>query len=264
MTLLNHDKLATCARLMLVAFALSCPVVTKAQQGSGDAQAAAIEAQETKAALEVALKRLDEANRKLATTQESLAESNRVAEDIRSQYEELLLRMASFGVDLVKPDQNSLEQRLLQAVRDRSQAEGEKVALANELAEMSEAVVLFLQTVDSPDPLAQARLEGALASADTALGQISGPGGNSPAARPIDQGQVVSIDQETGLLVVNVGRGSGIRIGMPISVKRDDQPVVEALVVDVRDTISGALIEATRGASGVKVGDRIEPRAEAL
>lgn len=261
MNSLTHGKLAKCARLMLVAFALSCPVAGWAQQG--DARAEAIEAQEAKAALEVALERLGEADRKLAATRESLAESNRIAEEVRSQYEELLLRMASFGVDLVKPDRNSLEQRLLQAVRDRSKAEAEKQQLAGQLAGLSEAVMGFLQTTASPDARTQAQLENALASANDALGRLSN-GADAAAARPLAQGQVVSIDQETGLVVVNVGRGSGIRIGMPISVKRDDQPVVEALVVDVRDSISGALIEASHGSAGVKVGDRIEPRAEAL
>ncbi len=263
MTLSDHDNLMAGARLMLVAFALSCPLVGGAQQA--DPNAAAIEAQEMRTALDVALKQLEEANGKVAALGESLAESNREAEEIRAEYEELLLRMASFGVDLMKPDPKSLEQRLLQAVRDREQAEGEKRELARQLAELSEAVVGYLQTTVSSDARAQSRVEGALASADAVLGQANRSGATSNgSSRPLNEGRVVSIDQETGLLVVNVGRDSGIRIGMPLSVKRDGKPVVRALVVDVRDTISGALIESSEGIGGPQVGDLIEPRAEAL
>ncbi|MCB1233085.1 MAG: hypothetical protein KDN19_22775, partial [Verrucomicrobiae bacterium] len=236
---------------------LSCPLKGGAQE---DPQTLAIEAEETRTALDLAMKELGETNKKLGALRESLAESNRVTDEVRSQYEELLLRMASFGVDLVKPDPKSLEQRLLQAVRDRDKAETEKQELAHQLAGLSEAVVGYLQTTVSSDANAQARVQNALVSADAALGQATRPA-TEVMARPLQEGQVVSVDAEIGLVVLNVGRESGVRIGMPISVKRQGEAVVTALVVDVRDSISGALIESSTGAGDVKVGDRIEPRA---
>ena len=257
----RHDNLMACARLMLVAVVLSCPFAGSSQES--DPQAAAIEAQEMRTALDLALEQLTEANGKLAVLRESLAESNRVTEEVRAQYEELLLRMASFGVDLVKPDPKSLEQRLLQAVRDRELAEERNRELAEQLAALSEASFVFLQTTVSSDADTQARLELALASADVALGRATRPVA-SGAVRPLTEGRVVSVDAESGLVVLNVGRDSGIRIGMPIAVKRNDQPLVTALVVDVREAISGALIESSSGTGEVKVGDRIEPRAETL
>lgn len=231
-----------------------------------DARVAEIELQEMRTALDVALKQLEESEKKSLVLRESLAEANRVNDEVRSQYEELLLRMASFGVDLVKPDEKSLEQRLLQAVRDRDRVEREKADLAASLAELSETMVAYLQAAVVADPQARSRAESSLTSANAALGRANrggGATGANVASRAVTDGQVVSVDSEIGLVVVNVGRHSGVRVGMPITVKRDSKEIVSALIVDVRDAIAGALIEQTIGGE-VRVGDRIEPRAEAL
>ncbi len=273
MTLLSPEN-QTAARLWRGVSAMLCVAgaallvmvgagVAGAQEG---AAAAEIELQEMRTALDVARKQLDESDRKAEALRESLAESNRVGGEVRAQYEELLLRMASFGVDLVKPDEKSLEQRLLQAVRDRDRVEREKAEIAASLAELSEALVGYLQAAVVADPEARARAESALAAADAALGkanQGAAHAGSGTATRPITDGQVVSVDSEIGLVVVNVGRAGGVRVGMPITVKRDSREIVSALVVDVRDAIAGALIEESIGGE-VRVGDRIEPRADAL
>ncbi|MCB1065014.1 MAG: hypothetical protein KDN20_19120 [Verrucomicrobiae bacterium] len=247
-------------------------VVLGLLMGVGIAQQAvapAIEVQEMKTALSVAGKKIAAAEEKVADLekanallQESLAEANRVGDEMRSQYEELLLRMASFGVDLVKPDEKSLEQRLLQAVRDRELAGQQKQVLAQELAALSEAVMGYLQTTVSSDPQAQEILENRIESASGALGQLNRPASGS--AKDLIDGQVVSVDSEIGLLVLNIGRGSGVRIGLPLELMRDNRAIGTALVVDVRDSISGALLQETRSGDGVKVGDRLRPHAETL
>lgn len=232
----------------------------------------AIEAAELKTALEVARKQLADTEASLAKSEEAkialqgtVAEANRVAEDVRAQYEELLLRMASLGVDLVKPDPKSLEQRLLAAVRDRDVAERHKQDLARHLAQLSEASVAYLQTTVSPQPEAQAALERELTAASQVLSAATLADASTTAtARRLDDGRVVSIDSEIGLVVVNVGRQSGVRVGMPLNVSREEKPVGTALVVDVRDSIAGALLQDVVTDQEVKVGDRIKPRPDAL
>lgn len=257
--------------------AVACLALAAATWGGGPARgqtpaAPALEVEELKTALEVARKQLAEAEAKLAKAekgrqewQESVAEANRVAGETRAQYEELLLRMASFGVDLVKPDPKSLEQRLLGAVRDRDAAEGQKQALARQLVQLSEAAVAFLQTTVSSDPDAQAALERELAATGQAIGSLATAEGaaDSPARR-VEDAQVVSLDPEVGLVVVNAGRQSGLRVGMPLNLTRNEKPVGTALVVDVRDAIAGALLQEVAPAEEVKVGDRIKPRPDSL
>lgn len=237
-----------------------------------EATPSAIEAAELKTALEVARKQLAETEASLAKSEEAkialqgtVAEANRVAGEVRAQYEELLLRMASLGVDLVKPDPKSLEQRLLAAVRDRDVAERHKQDLARHLAQLSEASVAYLQTTVSPQPEAQAALERELTAASQALSAATLADASATAtARRLDDGRVVSIDSEIGLVVVNVGRQSGVRVGMPLNVSREGKPVGTALVVDVRDSIAGALLQDVVTDQEVKVGDRIKPRPDAL
>ncbi|HRX56607.1 MAG TPA: hypothetical protein P5016_18980, partial [Verrucomicrobiales bacterium] len=78
----------------------------------------------------------------------------------------------------------------------------------------------------------------------------------------ISQGRVVSVDPKIGLVVLNLGQTSGMRVGMPLAVYREDRAVGSILVVDVRDSIAGALVrERSQSGEDVKVGDRVELRA---
>ena len=68
-----------------------------------------------------------------------------------------------------------------------------------------------------------------------------------------------------GLIILNIGKKSGVRVGMPLRILRADQLIGSALVVDVRESITGAVLQkiAAEG-EDVKVGDRIEPEAQQL
>lgn len=274
MTLFHHSSTpapadsraaASCGRVL--AFAAVAWLCLWGSPAVAQQAAAGIEAEELKTALEVARKQLSVTEAKVGELeksrkdlQQSVAEANRVTEEIRGQYEELLLRMASFGVDLVKPDEKSLEQRLLSAVRDRDAVETQKNELARHLVQLSEATVVHLQ---SSTPEARTALERELTAASGALAMASGAKTASQ-ARPLADARVVSYDSEIGLVVLNAGRASGLRVGMPLNVKRDERPVSTALVVDVRDSIAGALLQEVVSTEEVKVGDRIEPRPDTL
>ena len=193
---------------------------------------------------------------------ESLAESNRVAEKLRTDYEELLLRMASLGVDLLKPDPKSLEQRLLKAVRERDLAEQEKEKLAGQLLRLSEVAGNFSRSAISGDENLRGFLEEQVEQASRVLGLTTAAPVRDNALS-LSEGQVVSVDPEIGLIVLNVGRESGVRIGMPFQILRADRPVGTALVVDARDTVSGAVLQSLVAAGDdAKVGDRIKPQTQ--
>jgi len=274
MTLFHHssnpapaDSRATACRGRALVFAAVAGLFLWGSQAGAQQSASGIEVEELKTALDVARKQLAVTEEKLQdgekarlVLQQSVAEANRVTEEIRGQYEELLLRMASFGVDLVKPDEKSLEQRLLAAVRDRDAVERQKGDLARHLVQLSEASVVYLQNAS---PETHAAMERELAAANGALALASGEKTASQ-DRPLTDARVVSYDSEIGLVVLNAGRNSGVRVGMPLNVKRDEKPVCTALVVDVRDSIAGALLQEVVSTQEVKVGDRVEPRPDAL
>jgi hypothetical protein len=195
---------------------------------------------------------------------ESLAEANRVAEQTRADYEELLLRMASLGVDLLKPDPKSLEQRLLKAVRERDLAEQEKEKLAVQLLRLSEAAANFSRQAFIENEEYRSLLDEQVAEANRVLGLTTAAPAREKALA-ISEGRVVSVDPEIGLIVLNVGRKSGLRIGMPLQILRADRPIGIALVVDTRDTVSGAVLQSLVAAGDdAKVGDRIRPQTQQL
>ena len=76
---------------------------------------------------------------------------------------------------------------------------------------------------------------------------------------------MVSRDSEIALVVIDIGKNSGVRVGMPLDILRVNRPIGSALVVDVRDSVCGALVhDLISGDDDAKVGDRVRPRADSL
>jgi hypothetical protein len=243
------------ACLLLLA---SGSAVSRAQQGSEES----VEVRELRAALKVAQdqaaaerKRADgiEAQRKVLA--ESLAEAVRVSEEQAAAAREHQLTLQSFGVDLFTKDENSLEKRLLKAVRDLDIAQQELERRSAVLHRLSESFLKVLK--DAPDLGAPLRTEAekVLAEANAALSE--GEEGADPVTE-ISRARIVSIDAAIGLVVFDAGRESGLRVGTPVTIHRGDRPLYSALVVDVRDAVSGAVLQdRMAGAGEVEVGDSI-------
>ncbi|NNE90752.1 MAG: hypothetical protein HKN23_03815 [Verrucomicrobiales bacterium] len=203
--------------------------------------------------------RRKEAEAVISELTESLAEANRVREEQTKAHQELQLKMQAFGVDLLKADPKSIEQRLLKAVRslDTTQQNNEK--LTREITALSEALVHYMQLAPGADEQSRQLAETSLRRANETLGATAGP--KIVPTKKLTDGKVVSIDAEVGLIVLNIGRNSGARIGMPIEVVREDRPIGTAMVVDVREKICGAVLqELTASGDDVKIGDKIRPK----
>ena len=216
---------------------------------------------QTLSAENVVLKRqLEEAKNATKSLTESLAVSNSEAEVFRREATDLKLRMAALGVDGLSGDKSKLEQRLLKAVRDLQLVQGEKDKLAEELVQLSEAVMRFTKSATSEDAEARMALEARMRSVEDALGI---PGSNpkpAQAARPgtLNDGMVVSIKEELSLVVANIGRQQGARVGMPLKVVRDGHIIGYVSIVDVREKICGAVIQSLDSEKNkIKVGDRL-------
>ena len=70
---------------------------------------------------------------------------------------------------------------------------------------------------------------------------------------------VVDVKEELALIVANIGEKQGVRIGMPFQVWREDKRIGEVRVIDVRDSISGAVIQSLESEKvPVKNGDRLK------
>lgn len=241
-----------------------------------EASPAGIEVQELRAALDASQKQVRTAEWRIAALEEtkralaeSLAEANREAEAQAEAHRDLLIKMESLGVDVLSRDPRSLEQRLLKAVRDRDLERRETERLRQRLLALTESIMSYLGETsevpgksDAQDEKKRARdlLEEELRATETVL--VRGHAGlEGTAPKALAEGRVVSLEDSIGLLVLDVGKDSGLRVGMPLQVLRSQRPIGTALVVDVRDRIAGAVLEELVDASDdVKVGDRIAPR----
>lgn len=190
---------------------------------------------------------------------ESLAIANSEAEVFKRETGELKLRMEALGIDAAGPNKSKLEQRLLQAVSDLKIAQDEKNKLADQLVRLSEAMLRYLKTATSTDADARMALETELRAVNEVLGIPSSQAVEAePASATLTDAMVISVKEELALVVANVGSKQGVQAGMPFKVMRGDDQIALVRVVDVRDKISGAVIqELSSTKEKIKVGDRL-------
>lgn len=61
--------------------------------------------------------------------------------------------------------------------------------------------------------------------------------------------KILEINEELGIAVLKAGRRQGMRPGLQFAVMRGDRAVAMLRVIDVRETIAGAVLEKGRGGS---------------
>ncbi len=263
-------RVLVCVVLVLGACLASESIV--AQSKASNASSSAIELQELKTALTISQKQLaaekgrtaalDEMRKALA---ESLAAANSEAKVERAAYQDLLIKMEALGVDVLNVDPKGLQQRLLKAVRTTELEREQNRKLSGQLLKLSESVVSYFQSTGGGqhDPKSRMAVESELRAGDVALGLSLPKAKKAPVT--VSRARVVSMDPEVGLIVLNVGRKGGARVGMPLEILRTDRPIGTAMVVDVRDSICGAVLnELVSENDDVKIGDRIQPKPQQL
>lgn len=188
---------------------------------------------------------------------ESLAQANAEGAQQKEAYSQMRLQMEALGVAALKGDERSLQTRLLDAVNDFRLSEQGKQELTEQLVQISEAALGYLK---SSDAASRERLEKALSQGRQALKKNQDTTQPTPVA--LGEAKVVSFKNDLGLAVINAGKASGLRLGMPIKFIRKDKPVANGVIVDCRDQITGILVTTTEPATeSVVVGDtiKIEP-----
>ena len=120
----------------------------------------------------------------------------------------------------------------------------------------STTVSEYLRTALASDPDARLRVETSMRELDEILGLLQKPAPAQQSVGTSARATVMSIDSESGMLVLNVGEKQGTRIGSTYSLFRGDQSYGTAIIADVRQTISGAFVETLdRGQGPVRQGD---------
>jgi hypothetical protein len=203
----------------------------------------------------------EELRRQLSLSQEtvktlttSLAESNAEAELFRRKFADLELRMEALGLASASKDRAKLEQRLLTAVSDLQLAQKERDQYRDQMMQLSETMLRYLKTAEGGDAQARMDVEAQLRAMNALVDKSTSA---QPQNGSLLDGSVISVKEEWSFVVGNFGAREGVKIGMPLRVKRGDDVVARLRVVDVRERICGAVIQES-GKEKIKVGDRLE------
>lgn len=172
------------------------------------------------------------------TLQRSLAESNKGEKQASEQLAQVRVRLEALGKNLL----DGGDDRLVQAAADLQIANERNSELETSITRLSAAVQDYLRQAVVSDPDARLRVETSLRELDAVLGLRQKP---RPDIRTgsLQQAQVVSIDQESGMLVFNLGEVQGAKIGMTFRLTRGQQTYGRAILADVRKAVSGAFVE---------------------
>jgi hypothetical protein len=223
-----------------------------------------IESVEARTALNALIKENENLQRKLkdaeesrAALQKNLAIATGETEILKRQAGELRLRLEAVGTD------TGLEQRLLKAVAALRVAEQQKTALATSVIALSDCLEKVQANNETIAPEARAMAEAAVRQGKKALdavqGEVEAAEQSTVATAASNEGKIIATKDDLALVVTSLGREGGVKVGMPFQVLRGDKEIGIIRIVDVRDRISGAVIqELISDDEKICVGDKLK------
>ena len=192
----------------------------------------------------------------------SLAEANKHAKKYRDDFNKLRLETEALGLDTLTKGDKGTRERLLKAISDRRLLEVERDAMAHALLDLSDAIKSYMTTAVSSNVETRAELQAALNGAAKAIG-IQRRVAVAEPKKNLDEGKIVTIKRDYGILVFNLGTTDGVTIGMPFEIYRKDRPIGTAMVADVRNDRCAAFITKLIDESDdAQVGDRIKVKTQ--
>jgi hypothetical protein len=187
---------------------------------------------------------------------ESLAVANGETELFKRKADDLVERVESLGIQPSGNEVESLRTRLLAAVRDLRIVQKEKDAAKGQLVAMTESVMDLLKNSEGIDAKSRLKVEECLRGASALVNKDDDAKAATTAG--LTSGRVVDTKPDLALVVANIGSRQGVKTGMPFQVWRGEKQVAFVRVVDVRDAVSGAIVQNTlTPADSVRTGDTL-------
>lgn len=222
---------------------LGLPVAAAVAQQAGEGSAATL--REKLILSEAAIKGLTE----------SLAVANGETELFKRKADDLSARAEALGIQTAGNETDALRTRLLAAVRDLRLLQKEKDAAREQLVALTESVMQLLKTSEGIDAKSRLKVEENLRSASALINKEET---KSTSAAGLTSGRVVDTKPDLALVVANLGSRQGVKTGMPFQVWRGEKQIASVRVVDVRDAVSGAIVQNTvTPADTVRTGDTL-------
>ena len=192
----------------------------------------------------------------------AVAQATEQAETSRRELAEANLRLETLGVSSQETSDSQLQTNLIQALRELRVLKEKNSEARNQLLLLSESVQVLLQTSQGINPQCRMNVETELRQTIEILG--SGQTQEAKSSEPLlSDAIVIETKAEISLVVANVGKSHGVKVGMPFNVLRDGKVINQVKVIDVREKIFGAVIQSlTSEAETVRKGDILKVDAK--
>ena len=197
-------------------------------------------------------RRIDQLERQVASLRESYMLARADADAARKQLREVSVRLEALGGTAL----GGQEEKLIEtaAMLESTRTELDEVRQGS--LRLAAAVAEYKRSAMVEDETARQTLETALQELEVALELRQKQ--QSEFDGTLDEAKVLSIDSESGLIVINAGRKGGVEVGMPREISRGDQAIAQAMVTDVRKSVSGLLVQRhLNPVLSIAVGDRV-------
>lgn len=180
-----------------------------------------------------------ELQRKLLRVNKGLADSLEREQAKDKSLKKINQHLALFGKEFFEGG----DEKHLAAVSDYQIARESLTALEGSTTDLLISLQNYLRTVVSSDPEARAEVEGKMRQLQVDLGHRKMP------KRQVEQGnisqaRVVSVDSESGLLIINAGEQADVRPGMQFRIHRAGSHLGNATVAVARANVSGLLLQS--------------------
>ena len=197
-------------------------------------------------------RRIDQLERQVASLRESYMLARADADAARKQLREVSMRLEALGGSAL----GGQEEKLIETAAMLESTRNELDQVREGSLRLVAAIAEFKRSAMVEDETARLALESAQQDLEVALGLRQKP--QSEFDGTLDEAKVLSIDSESGLIVINAGRKGGVEVGMPMEISRGDQVIAQAMVTDVRKSVSGLLVQRhLNPVLSIGVGDRV-------
>jgi len=241
---------------MVFAMGVSC--VCSAQQGD-------LETLELQTTLQASARRVAQLQAQLAEQKaqsgvltQSLASANNQASRSRETLERLRSVCEGLGIGALDGNLDQVRSRLVVALGDLRLLDEQKRRLSDALISLNECALAYTRSKsDHPSEELQNRFKASMSLASGAIGATTAAGSASTGKADLYDAKVVGVKPDLGIAILNVGAMDGVKIGMPFQVVRSGRQIAKVLVVDVRRSHAGVVIQEVLNTSeAVQVGDR--------
>ncbi|PAW82508.1 MAG: hypothetical protein B9S31_00145 [Spartobacteria bacterium Tous-C9RFEB] len=181
------------------------------------------------------------ADQKIKLLSQSLSQANIEAEILKRQNISLLEKVEVLGLNSVSLDPKSLESKLLSSVSEVRVLKNNTSRALSGITSLSESLEVLLKTTKDINPQVRLNLEIELRNTIHILS--SSQNKDSIPVTTLNEARVIDIQENTELIVANVGASNGVKLGMTFSILRNNKKIASAYVIDVREKISGATIQ---------------------